>query len=103
MWSIELDNDSVIDVEHLRMVSKLIAGLGNQIELSEGFLKVIKLELQLGILVAVLVVDGTGGREVGQAREGSSIVGLEKRSDVFDSCVFEEFFCHLCNVIISQI
>ena len=57
---VKLDDDSVVNVEHLRVISELIAGLSNHIELSESFLEVVKLEFQSGILVVCLLVNGTG-------------------------------------------
>lgn len=58
--SVKLDDDSVVNVEHLRVVSELVAGLSNHIELCESFLEVIKLKLQSGILVVSLLVNCTG-------------------------------------------
>jgi hypothetical protein len=100
---IKLDNDSVVDVEHLGTVSKLIASLGNQIELCEGLLEVIELQLQSGILVVSLLVNGTRGGEVVESAERGTAVALKKGSDVADSSILEKLFCHLCNDIISQV
>ena len=100
---IELHNDPVVDVEHLGAVSELTASLGNQIELREGLLEVIKLQLQSGILVVSLLVNGTGGGEVVETGERGAAVSLEKGSDIVDSSILEKLFCHFCNNIISHV